>query len=33
MANTAHAPEIHAQWLYFFPVANLDTEPRGNALG
>jgi predicted enzyme related to lactoylglutathione lyase len=24
MANTARAPEVHAHWLYFFPVADLD---------
>ena len=24
MANTARAPQIHAHWLYFFPVADLD---------
>ena len=24
MANTARAPEVHAHWLYCFPVADLD---------
>jgi predicted enzyme related to lactoylglutathione lyase len=24
MANTARAPEVHAHWLYYFPVADLD---------
>jgi predicted enzyme related to lactoylglutathione lyase len=24
MANTARAPEIHAHWLYFFRITDLD---------